>query len=97
MVSDAPGGSTIAKGIAVPGELSVGLRIVEESSYGTLNRCRARSDELADARVETLGTLGLVTQNQHRTAERGHLLLNPSRIREDKVRAIHEPDEGQIF
>ena len=70
MVGDAPGGSTVAKGIALPGELSIGPRIVEESSHGTLNRCRARSDELADARVETLGPLGLVTQNQHRAAER---------------------------
>src|SRR5262245_12516436 len=97
MVGDASSGSTIPEGISVSRESPVSLRIVEKSSHGALNRCRPGPDELADARFETLRTLRLVTQDQHRAAERRHLLLNPSRIREDKVRAIHEPDERQIF
>lgn len=97
MIGDPPSGSTVAEGIPPSCESSIGLRIVEKPGDGALNCVCARPHELAHARFDTLRAFGFVAQDQHRATQRRHFLLDASRVCEDEVRAIHQPDEWQIF
>lgn len=56
-----------------------------------------RAGQANGSGLDSFGPFGRVAGDEDGFSERGRFFLNASRIGDDQMGAIHEPDEGQII
>ena len=78
------------------GHRLVGLLVAEQRRRPALDRSAVGADEDGVPGLDALGSLGRPADDDHRLAERRHLLLEPSGVGDHEVAAPQEPDHRLV-
>ncbi len=75
----------------------IGGGIVEQALGFPKNCVGVRTRETHGPRIDRFGAFGGVAGDEDGFAEAWRLFLNTARIRDDQMRAVHQPDERQVI
>jgi hypothetical protein len=70
--------------------------VVQETAYLLGNHRRIGTNQFARPGHYAFHSLSIVSQHEHRLAERRALLLDATRVGQEQVRASHQVDERQV-
>lgn len=96
-MNDAVSSLTIAVRIVRLRHCGIGGGIIEQALGFPKNCVSIRTRQTYSARIDRFGALGGVTGHEDGLAQAGRFFLNAARIRDNQVRAIHQPDERQVI